>query len=307
MRRRTFVGPAFAGLLGIGSARPAKPKAGDIPKRKFGKTGVELTVIGQAGGRLALITREEALALVRRAYELGINYFDNARSYWDGHAEEVCGEVLAPVRKEVFLATKTTQRTRKAAEAELEQSLKALRTDYVDLWQIHAVSELREVEEIFAPGGAMEAFEAAKKAGKCRFIGFTGHHDPVVLAEMLRRYQGFDSIFMPLHAADPAWQSFEKTVLPAAVAQGIAIQVMKSFANARLMSVLSARECLSYVLSLPIHAVSLGATTLGQLEDDVRIAQQFRPLSSEEMEALRRRAASVAGPALEDWKRRTVA
>jgi len=242
--------------------------------------------------------------VVRRAYELGINFFDNARSYWDGHSEEVFGEVLAPVRKEIFLTTKTTARTRKGAEADLEASLRALRTDYVDLWQIHALSEMKEIEQIMAPGGAMEAFEAAKKAGKCRFIGVTAHHDPDVLAEMLRRYKGFDSVFMPLHAADPAYLSFEQKVLPLALEQGLAVQAMKTFGNARLMSVLSARECLEYALSLPISIVIVGAITLGQIEDDVRIAQRFRPLSPEQMAELRRRAASVAGATLEDWKRR---
>lgn len=302
MRRRIFVGAIVESLAGIRSARSQRLKAGEIPKRKFGKTGVELTVIGLAGGRFPLISAEEARALVRRAYELGINYFDNARSYWDGRSEEIYGEVLAPVRKQIFLTSKTTQRTRKGAEAELEQSLRALRTDYLDLWQIHAITEFSEVEQIFAPGGALEAFEAAKKAGKCRFIGVTAHCDPLVLAEALRRYDGFDTVFMPLHAADPAWQSFEKLVLPMAVERGLGIQVMKCFANARLLSVLSVRECLRYALSLPVSTVALGATTLGQLEDDVRIVQQFEPLTQQEMEELRKRAAAIAGPALEDWK-----
>ena len=304
MRRRSFVSRIFGGLAGLGALRAQGLKPGDIPKRKFGKTGVEVTIIGQAGGRLSMISHEEARAVVRRAYERGINFFDNARSYWDGHSEEVFGEVLAPVRKEIFLTTKTTARTRKGAEADLEASLRALRTDYVDLWQIHALSEMKEIEQIMAPGGAMEAFEAAKKAGKCRFIGVTAHHDPDVLAEMLRRYKGFDSVFMPLHAADPAYLSFEEKVLPLALEQGLAVQAMKTFGNARLMSVLSARECLEYALSLPISIVIVGAITLGQIEDDVRIAQRFRPLSPEQMAELRRRAASVAGATLEDWKRR---
>jgi len=304
MRRRSFVSRIFGGLAGLGALRAQGLKPGDIPKRKFGKTGVEVTIIGQAGGRLSMISHEEARAVVRRAYELGINFFDNARSYWDGHSEEVFGEVLAPVRKEIFLTTKTTARTRKGAEADLEASLRALRTDYVDLWQIHALSEMKEIEQIMAPGGAMEAFEAAKKAGKCRFIGVTAHHDPDVLAEMLRRYKGFDSVFMPLHAADPAYLSFEQKVLPLALEQGLAVQAMKTFGNARLMSVLSARECLEYALSLPISIVIVGAITLGQIEDDVRIAKRFRPLSPEQMAELRRRAASVAGATLEDWKRR---
>lgn len=304
MQRRSFVGRILGALAGGSSLGRGALKPGDIPKRKFGKTGVEVTIIGMAGGRLAMISREEARQVVRRAWELGINFFDNARSYWDGRSEEVFGEVLAPVRKEIFLTTKTTARTRKGAEAELEASLKALRTDYVDLWQVHALGEMKEIEQILAPGGALEAFEAAKRAGKCRFIGVTGHQDPEVLAEMLRRYDGFDSVFMPLHAADPAYLSFEKRVLPLATARGLGIQAMKTFGNARLMSVLSARECLAYALSLPISTVVVGAITQGQIEDDARFAREFQPLTAAEMERLRQRAAHVAGPALEDWKRR---
>lgn len=300
MNRRAFVGVSVAG---VASAPAAPVKAGDIPMRMFGKTGEKLTVIGQAGGRFPLITREEAVAVTRRAYELGINYFDNARVYWDGRSEEVYGEALHDVRKKVFITTKSPKRTRKEAEEDLHKSLKALRTDYVDLWQIHAVDNPDEVKTIFGPGGAIEAFEAAKKAGKARFIGFTGHRDPYAHLAMLKAYQNYDTILMPLHAADPAYLSFEKLVLPEAVSRGMGIQGMKNFANAKLLSTLSARECLSYVLSLPIHCTAIGCTTIGQLEDDVRIAQQFKQFDEPTMTALRNRAARVKGPGLEDWKR----
>src|SRR5439155_5155242 len=132
---------------------------------------------------------------------------------WDGRSEEVYGAVLPPFRKQVFITTKANSRTRAGADAELDLSLKRLRTDYVDLWQIHAVGEKTEVEQIFGPGGAMEAFEAAKGAGKCRFIGFTGHHDPYVHLEMLKPYDKFDSILMPLNIADPGYLSFENLTL----------------------------------------------------------------------------------------------
>lgn len=300
MRRRIFVGGAAAS---VAATKAATIKAGDIPMRTFGKTGVKLTVIGQAGGRFPLINREEARAIVRRAYDLGINYFDNAHGYWNGVSEEVYGDVLPEFRKKVFITTKSTARARKDAEAELHLSLKRLKTDYVDLWQIHSMTEMEEVDRVFAPGGAIEAFEAAKKAGKCRFFGFTGHRDPYVHLEMLKRYDKYDTILMPLHAADPAYLSFEKLVLPVAVERGMGIQGMKNFANAHLLSVLSARECLSYVLSLPIHCTAIGCTTIGQLEDDVRIAQQFKPLSAWEMDALRKRAEAVKGPITEVWKR----
>jgi predicted aldo/keto reductase-like oxidoreductase len=308
MRRRSFIGTltgaVFAGTNGASRASEVRGvKPGDIPVRTFGKTGAKLTVIGQAGGRLLMVSEDDAKAVVMRAYELGINYFDNARGYHDGRSEEVYGKVLAPFRKKIFLTTKSYQRNAKDAERELNLSLKALQTDYVDLWQIHGVMELADVEQIFGPGGAIEAFEAAKKAGKCRFIGFTGHHDPYVHLEMLKRYDKYDTILMPLHVADPSYLSFEKLVLPIAVERGMGIQGMKNFGNAKLLQSFSAKECLSYVLSLPIHCTAIGCTTVGQVEDDVRMVQQFKPLTEAQMVELRDRAKEIKGPQLEDWKR----
>jgi predicted aldo/keto reductase-like oxidoreductase len=304
MQRRTLISTlALAGLKAReAGAAPAAQDA--IPKRVFGKTGESLTIIGMAGGRLPLANdKDDARAIVRRAYELGINYFDNARVYWNGQSEEIYGDVLPRWRKQVFLTTKSVARDRKGAEADLERSLKALKTDYLDLWQIHGVAEMKEVDQIFAPGGAIEAFEAAKKAGKCRFMGFTGHHDPYVHLEMLKRYDKYDTILMPLHAADPAYLSFEKLVLPVAVPRGMGIQGMKSTANAKLLQEMSVRECLSYTLSLPVHCLAVGCTTIGQIEDDARIARSFRKLEETQMSALRERVAKLKGPALEDWKR----
>ncbi len=265
----------------------------------------KLTVIGQAGGRFPLITFEEAKAVTLRAYDLGINYFDNSVDYWDGKSEEVFGAVLPPFRKNIFITTKANKRDRVGAEGELHLSLKRMRLDYVDLWQIHMVGEMKEVDQIFAPGGAIEAFEAAKKAGKCRFIGFTGHRDPNIHLAMLKHYDKFDTILMPLNVADPSYLSFEKLVLPVALERGMGIQGMKNFGNSKLMQDFSARECLRYVLSLPISCTAIGCTTIGQLEDDVRFAKEFKPCTPAEMSELRQRAQKIAGPYLEDWKRNT--
>jgi aryl-alcohol dehydrogenase-like predicted oxidoreductase len=310
MRRRTLFGSLVGGLFATAGARANQdrdPKrqaqAGEIPRRTFGKTGVELTIIGLASGRFPLITPDEAVALTRRAFELGINYFDTAHVYWSGRSEEAYGKVLPEVRQQVFLTTKATERTRQGAEDQLHRSLRRLRTDYVDLWQVHAIQDKDDVAKVFAPGGAIEAFEAAKKAGKCRFIGFTGHHDPEAHLEMLRAYDRWDSILMPLNVADPLYLSFEKQVLPVAVARGIGIQGMKNFANAKLLQSFSIRECLSYVLSLPIHCTAVGCTTAGQLEDDVRIARGLERLDAAQMAALRARAEPLKGPRLENWKR----
>ena len=304
MNRRNFIGSSIVGASGLAAATGAVAGTrGKVPMRVFGKTGEKLTVIGQAGGRFPLCTFEEAKAITLRAYDLGVNYFDNAHGYWNGRSEEVFGAVLPQFRKDVFITTKSTDRTRKGAEAELDLSLKRLKTDYVDLWQIHAVGEMDQVDRIFGPGGAIEAFEAAKKAGKCRFMGFTGHRDPHVHLAMLERYDEYDTILMPLHPADPSYLSFEELVLPLANERGLGIQGMKSLANAKLLQSLSVRQCIQYVLSLPIHCLAVGCTTLGQIEDDVRIAREFKQYSSDEMSSLRKRAQQLAGAGLEDWKR----
>jgi uncharacterized protein len=307
MLRRSFLTTSAAASLALAAsdAPTGTVKPGDLPKRIFGKTGERLTIIGQAGGRFPLCTFEDAEAITLRAYELGINYFDTARIYWNGRSEEVYGAVLPPFRKNIFLTTKSPQRTRSEAEADLDKSLRALKTDHVDLWQIHQVSEMEEVRQIFAPGGAIEAFVAAKKAGKCRFIGFTGHHDPEVHLAMLENFHDYDTILMPLNPADPSYLSFEKKVLPVAVERGMGIQAMKSTANAKLLQGMHIKDCISYVLSLPVHCLALGCTTIGQIEDDVRIAHQFKQLSDDQMAQLREKGSQFKGPLTEDWKRNT--
>lgn len=302
MNRRNFVRASVAAPAAVTLSSAAA--GGEIPKRLFGKTGERLTIIGQAGGRFPLCSFEDAVAITRRAYDLGINYFDNAHSYWDGRSEEVYGAALTlAMRKKVFVTSKTTVRDKKGAMAELELTLKRLKSDYVDLWQLHSISEPSDVEQIFAKGGAIEAMEEAKRSGKCRFIGFTGHRDPYMHLEMLKRYDKYDTILMPLHMADPSYLSFEKLVLPVAVERGMGIQGMKSTANAKLLQDFSVADCLRYTLSLPIHCLAVGCTTIGQIEDDVRIAKSFTQLSSAQMTSYRERASRLKGPRLEDWKR----
>ncbi len=309
MKRRTFVGTAFAGLSITGaSAKPAKLKSGDIPTRVFGKTGEKLTVFAQGGARMDLFPDiPSASAHVRRLYELGINYFDCAHSYWGGQSEQAYGPALSDVRKNVFLTTKTGKRTKKEAEQEIETSLKRLRTDYLDLWQMHDVRTQQDIDRIFGPGGAIEAFEAAKKAGKCRFFGFTGHYDPETHAAMLNAYDNWDSVLMPLHAADHAYMSFERIALPVAVKKGIAIQAIKIFCKGYLLRAISPSECVRYTLNLPIHGLVAGCGTLGQMEDNIRTAQQFKPLSAEEVAEIRKKATTgrgvLVGREMEYWKK----
>src|SRR5262245_37248545 len=182
-----------------------------------------------------------------------------------------------------------------------------MKTDHVDLWQIHDVRTPEDVDRIFGPSGAMEAFEAAKKAGKCRFIGFSAHYDPEIALLMLRRADRLDTILMPLHAADPSYLSFEQKVLPVAVQKGLAIQGMKVFGSAALLRLLHVSECLHYTLSLPVHAAVVGCSSTGHWEDNARALENFKPLSGGEMAHLREVAvsgpAALKGPMLEYWKR----
>jgi len=212
MKRRAFLGTALVGLpiTGAFAAQP-KPKGGDIPTTTLGKTGIAVQIIAQGGARMDLHPDIPSAAKhVRDVYELGLRYFDCARMYWNGQSEEAYGLGLQGVRKNVFLTSKSAGRTAEAAQKDLETSLRLLKTDHVDLWQMHDIRTAADVEAIMKPGGAIEAFEAAKKAGKCRLIGFTGHFDPDAHVAMLKAYDHWDTVMMPVHAADHAYLSFEQ-------------------------------------------------------------------------------------------------
>jgi aryl-alcohol dehydrogenase-like predicted oxidoreductase len=304
--RRGFLQGILGGVAAAAFPTAAKSEAsssiGDFPTRVLGKTGVRVTTIGLGGARLPMLSDDEAVRMVDAAYDAGINFFDNARSYTDGRSERIYGRALQGKRKNVFLTSKTTERSRDGAERELDESLGHLKTDYLDLWQIHSVSTKQDVEQIFGPNGALEAFERAKKQGKARFIGFTGHHDPEVHMAMLERFD-FDTILMPLHAADPHYLSFEESVLARAAEKNMGITAMKVTGNAMLLRAVTVDECLRYVLSLPVACAIMGFTTPGQLEDDLRVARGFTPLNDQEKSAILAKSQGVKGPALEYWKK----
>ena len=311
MTRRSVADKALAGgSVTDALGAPQKVTAGEIPTTTFGKTGVKVSVIAQGGARMDLHPDvATAAAHVRRMYDLGVNYFDCSRLYWDGRAEEAYGIGLQGVRKNVFLTTKTVKRSAKEAREELETSFRLLKTDYVDLWQAHAVQSREDIDQLLAPGGAIEAFEAAKKAGKCRWIGFTGHYDPEVHAALLKAYDKWDTVMMPIHAADQAYLSFEKTALPVAVERGVGTQAIKVFGKAFLLRSLSPTECLRYTLSLPgVHVAICGAGTQGQMEDNIRAVQNFKKMTAEEIADVRKRAVIgsgvYTGTTMEYWKRK---
>jgi len=310
MKRRAFLGAALAGLP-ITGAFPVsqKPKGTDIPTTMLGKSGIQVQIIAQGGARMDLHPDIASAAdHVRQIYELGVRYFDCARMYWNGQSEEAYGIGLQGVRKQVFLTSKSAGRTAKDAEKDLETSLRLLKTDYVDLWQMHDIRTLDEVQAVMKPGGAMETFEAAKTAGKCRLIGFTGHFDPAAHAAMLKAYD-WDTVMMPVHAADHAYLSFEQTALPVALARGVPTQAIKIFAKANLLRSLSPSTCLRYALSQPGVSVAIcGCGTVGQMADNMRAVQNLRKMTPEESAEVRQRAVVGAGvytgTMLEYWKKR---
>jgi uncharacterized protein len=310
MKRRLFVGGALAGLSITGiKAQSPKVKAGDIPTTTFGKTGAKVSVIAQGGARMDLHPDiPSAAAHVRNVYNAGITYFDCARAYWNGKSEEAYGIGLQGIRKNVFLTTKTVGRSASEVEKDLETSLRLLKTDYVDLWQVHNVMTQADIDKILAPGGALEAVLRAQKAGKCRFIGFTGHFDPEIHTALLKATDKWETVMMPIHAADHAYLSFEKTTLPVAIERGVGIQAIKVFGKAFLLRSLSPTECLRYALSQPgVHVAICGAGTQGQMEDNLRAVQNFKKMTAEEIVDVQKRSligqGVYAGAKMEYWKK----
>lgn len=305
--RRGFLSGVLGGLAAAAVPRAGQSASsvatGELPTRVLGKTGVRVTAIGLGCFRFFMMADHAAVRLVEAAFDAGINYFDTAHVYF--HSQKICGQALRGKRQKVFVASKTMKRSRPGAESQLAESLRDLQTDYLDLWQIHRIQTKEEIEQIFGPDGALEAFVRAKQAGKARFIGFTGVTDPEIHVAMLERYD-FDTVLMPLHAADPHYMSFEKGVLPRAVEKNMGIIAMKVFADAMLLRAITAEDCLRYALTLPVACAITGCTTLGQLEDNLRVAHGFVPLTAEEKTALLAKTERLAGPQLEYWKKSIV-
>jgi aryl-alcohol dehydrogenase-like predicted oxidoreductase len=279
----------------------APPRRGH-PRRALGRTGVDLPVLGLGGYHLDLIkSARQAERIVQEAVDEGITFLDNAWEYHDGRSEEIMGRALAGGRRErVFLMTKvcTHGRDRATAMRQLEQSLRRLRTDHLDLWQIHEVVYENDPELHFAPGGVVEALEQAKRQGKVRFVGFTGHKDPSIHLKMLAHGYAFDTCQMPLNSFDASFRSFEARVLPEVNRRGIAALGMKSMGGEGvpvLKRTVTAEDALRYAMSLPVALTITGIDSMKVLRQDLRIARSFVPLTPGEMDALRKRCADKAG------------
>jgi uncharacterized protein len=275
--------------------------AGEIPRRPLGRTGIDVCALGLGGYHLgAMKSVREAVRIVQEAVAEGMTFLDNAWEYHDGKSETLMGRALGGGRRpQVFLMSKvcTHGRGRREAMRQLEQSLRRLKTDYLDLWQVHEVVYHDDPERHAAPGGVLEALAEAKRQGKVRFVGFTGHKSPAIHQKMLRLDFPFDTCQLPLNCLDGTFHSFERDVLPELVRRGIAPIGMKSLGGGGEMvtkKVVSAEEARRYAMSLPVATTVVGIDSLKGLRQDLRIARGFRPMAAAEMEALRRRCAQAA-------------
>ncbi|HJU06748.1 MAG TPA: aldo/keto reductase [Nitrospiraceae bacterium] len=296
---------AIAGPLSLtrsfGRAGDNEPeKARDIPRRPLGKTGIDVSILAVGGSHLGrLSSRNEAIRIVHEAIDSGITFFDNAWEYNDGRSEEWMGKALEDRRQKVVLMTKvcTHGRDKKVAMEQLEQSLRRLRTDYLDLWQIHEVVYEDDPDHHFAPGGAAEALLDAKRQGKVRFIGFTGHKHPDLHLKMLSHDFPFDTCQLPLNVFDGTYRSFEHEVLPELERRGIAAIGMKTLSGNGepiMQKIVTVEEALRYALTLPTASIVSGIDSVEVLRQNVGLARRFIPLTAQEMNALRTRMASYA-------------
>jgi len=260
----------------------------DIPKRKLGKTGVDVTILG-LGGEGVLRTygyEKEAYELINRAIDLGITYFESARAY--SGSESYYGRSLRRRRKEIFLTSKSHGRNKQGALLHLQETLRNMKTDHLDLWQVHDVRTEEDVEEIFGPAGALEAFVEAKDKGLVRFIGVTGHHDPLVTQQCLQRFD-FDTVLIPVNPAEPAYKSYLTEVIPLAMKKGMGIIGMKvyfrGFAD-KLPWFETMEPFFRFALSQPITTAVIGCDDVEQLEENVKFAGSFSPMTEKETQEL---------------------
>lgn len=285
-----------AGAAEVG-ASPAPPP---MPERPLGRTGHNVRLFS-LGGQATIErpdTDAESEAIINRAIDLGVNYIDTAAAYGRGISQVYIGRVMATRRDEVFLATKTHNRTRDGSLELLEQSLESLQTDHLDLWQLHNISRTEQLDQIFADDGAIHALLQAKEEGIVKNLGITGHADPDVLMDGLNRFD-FDTILMALNPADRFHRPFMDKLLPLANEKGMGVIAMKIPARGRIFQdggLTSMKEALTWTFSQPISTVIVGCDNVAQLEENISAAAEFKPLNSAQMAAIE---AKVAGYPME--------
>ena len=293
---------------------PAEIRKGAMLYRTFGRTGESISAFGLGGHHIGLVKEEkDSVTLIRSAIDRGITFMDNCWDYHDGKSEVWMGKALCDgYRQKVFLMTKIDGRTRPAAARQIDESLKRLQTDHIDLMQIHENLRMEDADRCFAEDGAIQALEEAKKAGKIRYIGFTGHKDPIVHNRMLDVAAAhsfhFDSCQMPLNLLDANFRSFAQHVVPRLLSEGIAVLGMKPMASGVIVKnkIATPKECLTYALTLPTSVVITGIDSMDVLEQDLEIMKEFKPLDGGQVrELLARTMASARTGHYEQFKTAT--
>jgi predicted aldo/keto reductase-like oxidoreductase len=304
MNRRHFLKTAAAGTL-MTSLNPKFAHASDVPlpTRTLGRSGEKVSIVGLGGYHIGMQSDEqESIRIIRAALDGGINFLDNCWDYNGGQSEIRMGKALRDgYRQKAFLMTKIDGRTRKAAAEQIEESLRRLQTDHIDLLQFHEVIRDTDPERIFAAGGGMEAVLDAKKQGKVRYIGFTGHKSPDIHLKMLKTASAhqftFDAVQMPLNVMDAHYNSFEGKVLPVLVRDGIGVLGMKPMGDKIILRSNTATpvECLHYAMNLPTSVVITGCDSLKILQQALDAARTFKPMSQGEVASLLAKTAPAAG------------
>lgn len=304
--RRDFLqaGLAGAAALGLAATADADEDSGKgLPARPLGKTGEKVSILCLGGWHIGSVKDEsEAIKIMHTAVDEGITFFDNAWDYHDGGSEEIMGKALSQggYRKKVFLMTKNCARDAKGTRQHLEDSLRRLQTDVLDLWQFHEINYDNDPDWIMEKGALAEALKAQKE-GKVRYLGFTGHKSPDIHLEMLKRHK-WDTVQMPINVCDHHYRSFAKRVVPEAHKAGIGVIGMKSLgggANGKgrfvVEKVCGAEEARRYALSVDISALVVGIDSMDVLKQDLAIARNFKPMTEDEMAQLRTKVKLVAG------------
>jgi predicted aldo/keto reductase-like oxidoreductase len=303
--RREFIGGALTASLLAGVSAADLFAAGaenGVPYRKLGRTGERVSMVGLGGYHIGTQSDErESIRIIRTALDNGINFLDNCWDYNNGQSEIRMGKALQDgYRQKAFLMTKLDGRTKSAAVAQIDESLRRLQTDHIDLMQFHEIIRMNDPERIFAPGGGMEAALEARKAGKIRYIGFTGHKNPDMHLHMLETAAThkfhFDAVQMPLNAMDAHFESFQKKVLPVLLKNEIGVIGMKPIGAGLLLQskTLSAVECLRYAMSLPTSVVLTGCESVANVQQALDLVRNFKPYSATESAALLAKTAEAA-------------
>lgn len=279
-----------------GQGAPLPPPFSPLPTHELGKTGREVTLFGLGGeGVLRTFGRErEAVAVIHRALDQGVTYCDTSPAY--AGSLDYYGVALGERRAQVFLASKTHDRTRDGSLRLLDDMLRRLRTDRLDLWQLHDLREMDELDTIFGRGGALEAAVQARAEGRVAHIGITGHHDPTILLEAMKRFD-FDTVLVALNPADPHRRPFIGTVLAEAAARGMGVIAMKICAQGALLRgrKLAMKDCLDYAWSLPgVSLAIVGCSTPGEVDENAALARTFIPRDAEQLRDLEARARPFA-------------